>query len=160
MNINKINIRNMAESELDEPVWRYLTFSKFASLLTYGALWFPKLNILQDQFEGMLTKPAEKAMHEDLKDWKNTFTSPEHHKMIDDMPRNNIEDGREQTVVNCWFFGKTESQKMWDDYVGSTEGLAIKSTTRKLASNIYVNPEVSMIGKVRYVDFDSYELKP
>jgi hypothetical protein len=34
-------------------IWRYLTFPKFASLLDLGALWFSKLQILEDAEDGM-----------------------------------------------------------------------------------------------------------
>jgi len=56
MQIKKEKIKNIDENELDNVVWRYLTFPKFISLLAYGALWFSKLNILQDKYEG--TMPA------------------------------------------------------------------------------------------------------
>jgi len=158
MQIKKENIKNIDENELDNVVWRYLTFPKFISLLVYGALWFPKLKILQDQYEGSLPARVEAQMHQNNQKWKSTFTSSEYHKQIDAWPSDNVNDGRELTVVNCWFIDTIESKRMWDEYVGSSEGVAIKSTIRKLATYVYAYPEWSHIGKVKYVDKQSYEM--
>ncbi len=157
MQIKKEKIRNIDENELDDVVWRYLTFPKFISLLTYGALWFPKLNILQDQFEGTMPIPTEDRMQESHQEWKTAFP-PYLHEQIDGMAKANIKDGRELTVVNCWFLGAEESQVMWDKYVTANEGLAVKSTIRKLATHVFVEPEFSYIGKVKYVDFESHKM--
>lgn len=152
------NLKNLTEADLDFTIWRYLTFSKFISLLTYQAIWFSKLQILQDQYEGTLPAPAKLNMHEELQKWKTLFTNPDHHRQIDEMPDRNVEDGRELTVVNCWFLGDQESQRMWNEYVGHSEGVAIKSTIRKLCSYIFVYPEVSHIGKVKYVELNKHNM--
>jgi hypothetical protein len=55
-------LKNISESELDSTIWRYLTFAKFVSLITYQALWFSKLNILQDEFEGTLPFSTEEIV--------------------------------------------------------------------------------------------------
>lgn len=147
---------NLDKSELDLCAWRYLTFSKFISLITYRALWFPKLNILRDQYEGSLPARTEAQMHQNNQKWKSKFTSSEHQKQIDAWPSDNVNDGRELTIVNCWFIDTIESKRMWDEYVGSSEGVAIRSTIRKLATYVYAYPEWSHIGKVKYVDLQSY----
>ncbi len=159
MQIKKENIKNIFANELDSTVWRYLTFSKFISLLVYGALWFTKLNILQDQFEGTLPTTAKESLQQNHQKWKQIFP-PDLHWQIDQMAERNIKDGRELTVVNCWFLGDSESPKMWKNYTINNDGVAIKSTIRKLATYIYVEPEFSCIGKVEYVDFSSHDMTP
>ncbi len=149
---------NLDESELDQSVLRYLTFTKFISLITYQSLWFSKLKILQDEYEGVLPAETETKIHQNNQGWKSLFTSPEHHKQIDAFPSNNVKDGRELTVVNCWTLNTIESERMWGEYVGSSEGVAVKSTIRKLATYVYAYPEWSHIGKVKYVDHQSYEM--
>ena len=76
------------------------------------------------------------------------------------MADRNEQDGRELLVVNCWYLGKTDSPKMWKEYGGGSGGIAINSTIRKLAQYVYAWPEYSHIGKVKYVDFDTYEMTP
>jgi hypothetical protein len=148
--------KNLSESEFDNTVLRYLTFAKFISLITYQALWFSKLSILQDEFEGTLPSATEKILTTENQKSKIFFNHPDLHKQIDNWTSKNVSDGRELTVVNCWFLGEQESKVMWNEYVGHTEGVAIKSTIRKLIQYIFAWPEFSSIGKVKYVDFGSH----
>lgn len=150
--------KNLSEADLDLTVFRYLTFPKFISLLSYQALWFPKLNILRDKFEGGLPFHAEKNMRKGNEKWKKTFNSPELHAQIDNWPNTNVSNGKELTVVNCWFLGDSESQEMWSEYVGTSEGVAIKSNIRKLAQYVYAHPDHSQIGKVKYINFAEYTM--
>ena len=154
MNINRYV--NLSDDELDLTAWRYFTFSKFVSLITYGALWFPKLKILKDEFEGALPEVTETKMRQENEKQKMFFNTPEFHKQIDEWPSNNVRDGQELTVVNCWFLDEVESKRMWDEYVGHNEGVAVKSTVRKLAKYVYAYPDFSHIGKVKYVDHKTY----
>jgi len=150
------NIKNIHQTELDLLVWRYLTFPKFISLVTYGALWFAKLNILQDQFEGTLPIATETQMRQYNKQSKKVFNTPEYHQQIDNWPKDIVSSGRELTVVNCWFLGENESRDMWTGYIGSNEGVAICSSIRRLQNSVYAYPEFSLIGRVQYVDFDKH----
>ncbi len=150
--------KNLPDIDLDLTVFRYLTFPKFISMLSYQALWFPKLNILRDKFEGGLPFHAEIKMREQNEQWKKTFNSPEFHAQINSWPETNVRDGRELTVVNCWFLGSNESQKMWDEYVSNPEGVIIKSTVRKLMQHVYTDPGHSQIGRVKYVKFSEHTM--
>jgi hypothetical protein len=147
---------NLTGDELDLTAWRYFAFSKFISLITYGALWFPKLKILKDEFEGTLPEVTETEMRQENEKQKMFFNTPEFHKQIDEWPSNNVRDGRELTVVNCWFLDEVESKRMWNEYVGHDEGVAVKSTVRKLAKYVYAYPDFSHMGKVKYVDHKTY----
>lgn len=160
LNRNMINnyLFNLTEADLDLTVWRYLTFPKFISMLTYQALWFSKLKSLQDQNEGILPTPAKINMGKEFQQWKNMFADPTLHRQIDEMPDRNVEDGRELTVVCCWFLGDQESKIMWDQYVGTPEGVAIKSTVRQLIKYVFVWPDFSQIGKVKYVDLRNHNM--
>lgn len=149
---------NLTESELDTTVWRYLTFSKFIALISYGALWFPRLEYLLDQFEGTMPVKTAATIKGRNQNWKSVLGSPDLHKQLDDMHEVNVLDGRSLTNVNCWFIGDEESKQMWDEYVGTPEGVAVRSTIQRLRDNIHVPTEVSFIGRVKDIDFDSHEM--
>ena len=155
-----MNFRNLSESELNSTVWRYMPFSKFISILTYQALWFSKLNILQDGYEGIMPPRTKEAMNLEYQKHKAYFNTPEFHKQIDQWADTNEADGRELLVVNCWFFGERESERMWKEYVSSVEGVAIKSTPKRLSENVMMLGDNTRchIGKVRYVDHSTYEM--
>jgi hypothetical protein len=151
------NYKNLSEDKLNLVVCRYLTLPKFINMLAYSAIWFSKLNILQDQFEGMIPKQTKKNMFVDSQKWKQVFPEKLYHQ-IDSMIDRNEKDSRELLVVNCWYLGKADSLKMWKEYGGDSGGIAIQSTVRKLAQYVCVQPEYSHIGKVKYIDFDTYEM--
>jgi len=123
------HLKNLDESEFDRPLWRYLTFPKYISMLAYGALWFPKLNILQDKFEGRMPARVDTEMRAEHERLKQNF-HPSLHDQFDRMNQRNVDDGRELTAVSCWFLSSNESSKMWSAYTANCEGVAIKSTVR------------------------------
>jgi hypothetical protein len=139
---------------------RYMPFAKFISLISYQALWFSKLNILQDTYEGMLPAESKRAMREEDEEFKSWFDSPEHHRQIDAWADDNENDGRELLVVNCWFLGERPSERMWSEYGGSNDAVAIKSTVGRLANNVFVprDEHRSHIGLVSYVDYSSHRM--
>lgn len=152
--------KNITDEEIKCPVLRYLTFAKFISLLEFKALWFCKLNVLIDEFEGKLpTKPRQKML-ENQEELKKTFTAPEFQESLNRMTNDHEKGGRELTAVCCWYFGDTESLEMWQKYVPNNEGVAVKSTVKKLSECIFTHPEYSQIGKVQYVNFNEYEMTP
>lgn len=150
----------LEQSQMDSTVWRYMSFTKFISLLTYQALWFSKLHTLQDKFEGIIPQLVKNKMTSDNQKWKKIFNAKEHHEQIDNWPSKNEEDGRELLVVNCWFMGEDESNEMWEQYGGGMESVAIKSTIGQLRDSVLViqNEGISQLGKVSYVSMESHEM--
>lgn len=158
----KAQLYNIEEDELDTVVWRYLTFPKFIHLISYGALWFCRLQHLIDEFEGKLPHQSLAKMREKNEETKRKmqkhFPSAEHQRQIEEWPEKNVSDGKSLTAVNCWFIGDSESEFMWNEYVGSREGVAVKSTIRAVRDSVFLSRRVSFIGPVKYVDFDTYQM--
>jgi len=154
-----MNTRDLSQKDLDLSVWRYMPFSKFISLLTYGALWFPKLNILQDQYEGTMPHLVKEMMDQKHDSMKKGF-HPSLHSQFDNMAARNVEDSRELIVANSWFLNESESKTMWTDYGEGNDSVAIKSTVGRLTANIAVpnDTHVTHIGRVKYVDFNNHSM--
>lgn len=128
--------------------------------MTYRAVWFCKLRILEDDYEGRIPAPTKAKLHTENQAWKLQFNSPEFHRQIDDWP-NDIEDsGRELLVVSCWFLGETESTQMWQEYGLSDESVAVTSTIKRLATSLLVptDPTYTHFGKVEYVDHKNFNM--
>jgi hypothetical protein len=155
-----MKLRNLQSEDLERTVWRYMPFAKFISLITYQALWFSKLNILQDTYEGLLPVESRREMREEGQEIKSWFNTPEFHRQIDAWPDQNENDGRELLVVNCWFLGERPSERMWSEYGGSHDAVAIKSTIGRLANNVFVprDEHRSHIGLVSYIDYGSHRM--
>lgn len=154
-----MKLRDLGPEDFDRTVWRYLPFTKFISLLTYQALWFSKLNILQDAYEGLIPAKAKERMHEENQRYK-AILPREFHRQIDSWANTNENDGRELLVVTCWFLGECDSIQMWREYGGSDEAVAVKSTIGRLFNHVFVPREetVSHLGRVSYVEHDTHEM--
>ena len=156
----RMELRNLSETDMEKTVWRYMPFAKFISLMTYQALWFSRLNILQDTYEGMIPVKVKRQMHENNQKFKTQFNTPEFHRQIDKWADDNEEGSRELLIVSCWFLGEGDSERMWREYGGSNEAVAIKSTVGRLAQYVLVprDKNISHLGLVSYVDHDNHEM--
>lgn len=141
----------------DISIWRYLTFPKFVSLVTTQALWFSKLEVLDDTLEGTVPQPARSKMQEQAREMENWFPDEQRKQQIRGSVEQNVEDGRELIVANCWFIGEHESQGMWRDYASGSEGVAIRSDARSLANSVAVSHKHWWMGHVAYVDVANHE---
>ncbi len=155
--MTNFSLRHLSEADLELVVWRYLTFPKYVSMMIYGAIWFSKLKILIDADEGSMPVVAGSEMTDRLLNWDVIKSNPEWTAQIKNANQRNVEDGRELTVANCWFCDDKESKRMWDDYAGP-EGVAVSSTIRRLGQSVYCRPDLSLLGRVQYVDLQTHNM--
>jgi len=143
----------------DVIIWRYLDFTKYVDLLTWGHLWFARLNTLGDPFEG--TYPAENharfARMAELEAEKLKDASEEERERRVSVVRHSATWTSKYNgacaYVNCWHNSDHESAAMWKLYLKSDEGIAIRSTTRRLADCFASHTVRVFISKVKYIDF-------
>ena len=128
----------------DAVLWRYMSYTKFVSLLTKNALFFSRADKLGDPFEGSLS-PINIASRPEMYKGK----PEDQYKLIGEM----IKDLRRFTLVNCWHENQDESDAMWKLYSGVEDGIAIKTDFQSLSKSLQGSHPVS-IGKVTYVDYD------
>jgi hypothetical protein len=124
-------------------LWRYLSFSKFVSLLDSAQLHFTRVDNFDDHFEGAWPK-------KDFDYWTRerligVFKVPD---FTEQMKCN--------VAVSCWFKSPHESAAMWRLYAAGNEGVAIATTFGKLydlvnAAAIPTN-WLSGAGSVEYID--------
>jgi hypothetical protein len=140
---------------MENPAWQPRGGERVRhSLLTYRALWFSKLKTLVDKYEGLVPTVTARAMQEHTQ-----RNAPAHlREALVGTHERNVDDGRELTVVNCWFLSDGDSERMWQEYAGGLEGVAIRSTVRALSQYVFCDPQFSCIGKVQYVDLDTHEM--
>lgn len=147
----------------DLVIWRYMDFTKFVALLETKHLFFPRVSILEDSFEGSFptTQPALK-------------------RVLDMLPQGAIRpssritvsaglDGvwkflRQWALVSCWHASPYESAAMWRLYAATNAAVAIRSTVAKLRTSLddpSPMPESLFgfnhyhVGAVEYIDFAS-----
>jgi hypothetical protein len=138
----------------DVPIWRYMDFSKYVSLLDRQALFFARADLLGDPFEGSVG-----ALNLALRQ-ESFARSPDAPKDAFDKFAATIskffENQRRWTFVNCWHMNDHESAAMWRLYAQSNEAIAIQSTYALLDEclpAIAVGESPIFVGQVQYVDY-------
>ena len=167
--MSSLKIQGFAQEEKPASidVLRYMPLSRFLSLLELQAMWFSRLGALQDQYECTNPKGARGFLLKAMKDNPSLKESPTplgvpFKDLLKISDNGNSGDGfRQGGLVNCWFIGKMEAEKMWRKYGDSGKGIAVRSTVKKLATSFQIPDDfakVSQIGRVQYVDFETRDL--
>lgn len=127
-------------------LWRYMGLSKFVSILHSDSLYFAKPKTFIDTYEGHFSKYDLDSHRLVITDYleRRGLKLSEYVKMC-----------REYAGVICWHMNEFESAAMWDLYLQSNEGIAVKTTYRKLMGSITDNRFFIHPGKVQYIDFNS-----
>jgi hypothetical protein len=119
-------------------VWRYLNLPRLVSLLVAHKLILTRVDLLNDQFEGSVTRGVYEA-------WK---VNPHNAAMFARM-RPEL---KQHVYVSCWHANNSESESMWRLYCGDQEGIALQTTYERLDGSI--SPH-AFLGEVTYVDYSA-----
>ena len=121
-------------------IWRYMSLSKFLSLINNEELYFARHDKFFDAQEGILSDPD-----------KSFFDS----KVPGISSRMKCENFG-CTYINCWIMSDTEQYLMWTAYSSIDEGIAIKTTVGNLIDSLDPNDKRSIyISDVNYIDYKS-----
>ena len=132
-------------------IWRYVDFAKFLSLIDSSTLHFARLDQMEDECEGAFSEASfdtivslidgeeGKRMEQEL--------NQQHRKTMDFVREVN----RKGIFVNCWHMSEIESAAMWKIYSGL--GIAVQSTSQRLADSFIDPHEPVFISTIRYEDF-------
>jgi hypothetical protein len=136
--------------ELPEPeamIWRYMSLEKLLALLQTSRLVFSALRTLRDPYEGRFPTSAARLLDNRIGEAlaKQGLTNADLTELL-----------REKIFVSCWHVNEDDSAAMWSLYSG-TAGVAIRSTIGRLKQCLDVLPIQSLLGLVKYVDYDSFE---
>jgi hypothetical protein len=106
-------------SDENSLIWRYMDFTKYVSLLESQALYFARIDLLEDRFEGSITPATLRARNEFLGQAGEVKL-----KFLTDK----IGELRRFTYVNCWHMNMYESLAMWKLYSKSNESVCVQTT--------------------------------
>ena len=129
-------------------LWRYMDFTKLISLLEDRALVFPRTDLFEDPYEGLLPEAAVRALRADPSPYQ---LSPAHAELWLKHP----EVMRRQLYVSCWFASAFESAAMWKLYLSSSVGIAIRTSCDALAEALESCPYTVGLSAVRYIDYET-----
>ncbi len=122
----------------DTIIWRYVDFTKFISYLEKKALFFVRSDQLSDRYEGKFTEADANLWAEKLK------------------PKTKLNMMEKSVNISSWHINDSESAAMWEICLQSNEGVAIKSTFKRLKDSFFLHKEDNIyIGKVNYIDYST-----
>jgi hypothetical protein len=128
------------------PIWRYMDFAKFVSLLHRQALFFPTAASLGDPYEGsypaanVRLRPSWYGEH--AANAMETQVRPEKLRRL------------HTTLISCWHMNEVESAAMWHLYAKEGYGIAIRSSYTRLRQAIST-AQPFYIGVVKYLAYES-----
>lgn len=127
-------------------IWRYVDFIKFVDLLENQCLFFARVDKLGDDFEGSCPKANLR------------YRLKQYSRLVGvDIEADDISAFyrllREFTAVNCWYINEYESAAMWTLYLKSNEGIALRSSYRRLRDS-FIDQKPHKICKVHYIDYE------
>lgn len=134
-------------------IWRYMSFTKFVSVLDKKALYFSRATNQYDKSEGHYSDASKRGLESSIEsinpDDKNL---PVVKKLISRL-LNEPEKDKSQFYLSCWQENEHESMTMWEEYMKNDEGVCIQSSVRKLKESISNHPYPAVhIFKVEYYD--------
>jgi hypothetical protein len=154
-----------------QTIWRYMSFSKFMSLVSSGRLWFARADILQasDPMEGRVPDAQVEANNEFLRSMNlvpmtdgcgnevHSSGQRGEHSVVMNARHDYFE--RYHTYINCWHVGNVENFAMWRVYGEDSNCLAIKSTVGDLRRALGKSDNYRIYaGKMNYVDYSDPEI--
>ncbi|MCL9637712.1 hypothetical protein L2095_23490 [Bacillus zanthoxyli] len=135
----------------EQVIWRYMDFTKFVDLLTTQSLFFNRSDRFNDPFEGSITQSVLKDRQLMLK--YNSFPDKHVENALQQWSAG-TEKIRESILINCWHMNDYESAAMWNLYLKSNEGVAIKSNYDRFKNSFNQTDKDIFIGAVKYLDYE------
>lgn len=156
MSIN-VNYPRISFPSENYPLVRYMDFPKFISLLKSQALFFCRLDALEDQLEGTTANPNRQQRVDRYKALRNTGYFERH---FDDEEIENLVDDyyvfeqkqRSLHCVNCWNLARSESSALWKIYSANGSGIMVKSSRDGLVKAFENVEEEIFMSSVAYID--------
>ena len=127
-------------------VWRYLDLAKFIWLLEYQKLHLARLDLLNDPHEGSTPSFVADIRDQQLRE----LGSPQ---ILEQLSQVSLQ-SRKALYVSCWHLGNSQSEAMWRLYCSNDNGVAIRTTYKKLVESIDYDPYL-YIGRVTYLDYET-----
>jgi hypothetical protein len=123
---------------IDVKIWRYMDLTQFVSMLEKKGLLFTRADLLDDKFEGTMSRPLR-----DFLDAKSPWVTQAH--------AGTLQLAKGWSFVNCWHMNEFESVAMWKIYSTSKDSVCLQSTFARLRD---VLPEDVYVGVVNYISYD------
>jgi hypothetical protein len=116
-------------------IWRYMDFTQFVSMLDEKGLLFTRADLLEDKFEGTMSRP--------LYDFLLDQGDPQQHADLLRLTKG-------WSFVNCWHMNESESAAMWKIYSTAKESVCVQTTFARLRDALAEEVHIGVISYISY----------
>jgi hypothetical protein len=143
----------------DATLWRYMDVARFIDLIDRRALYFARVDQMEDPWEGTLGERGEEENMEAIAAGLPphiTSTASAVEAVRKDYRRFRAQ-YRTRMYLSCWVGSEVESAAMWRIYTGRDGlGVAIETTFERFERALPAEyPHEIVAGRVRYIDYRS-----
>jgi len=129
--MNKTSNNSPEQAGLKNPVWRYMSFSKFVWVIQNRCLWLSRADLLGDPWEISLS--GEQLQHVINRHPISPVGEPPRESATERAERI-VNSWREKTYINCWNMSEHESNALWQIYCKNIDGVVLQTNFEKLNS--------------------------
>ena len=131
-------------------LWRYMSYSKFISVLQKSALYFCRIDCFEDKLEATQPSGSRHFARMTGNPWQ-VFEM----QCVDKQ----LEIYRNMTFANCWHINERENPDMWETYVEAqgNEGIAIQTFFGNFAECFDTSRGLTNL-KMQYIDYNKMYL--
>jgi len=151
------NHPNCLEPEPDNKLWRYMSFSKFVSLLDTKSLFFAEPSALGDKFEGSYPKNNNQIKMRPLTKEEFENNNYQYNDNYEEYLKNynlNKQFMHNSFNICCFHLNEHESFAFWKIYSSEDYGIAIQTTFENLKKSLVVCEDKNVsCGKIIYLDY-------
>lgn len=130
-------------TELNIKIWRYMDLTQLVSMLEEKGLLFTRADLLDDKFEGTMSRPLWDFL-------ERRGADPEQHA-------GQLRLTKGWTFVNCWHMNEYESAAMWKIYSSAKESVCLQTTYARLRAAL--DKDV-YIGVINYISYELDKMPP
>lgn len=137
---------------------KYLDLEKLISMLHRKALFFTRVDKMQDHFEGTFTQPdieARRNWYRKHKKDNGEFYSEEEIEAAIKKYDETAYKKRSMVIISCWHESGHESAAMWKIFSDMKEGIMLTSTFENFRKCFDSSTETVYISKVNYLNYES-----
>ncbi|KAB1193640.1 hypothetical protein GJR96_09395 [Haloferax sp. MBLA0076] len=139
----------------DSKVWRYVNFTEIMSILERQSLWFSNFSNFEDPYEGTIPK---KNLEEEID--KISSRADISRDAATNLHETYVSGNRhgQSGFVNCWNLSEYESAALWEQYIDSTDGVAIQTTVDRLEQSLSDCGRELTFGEIEYISYEDAKI--
>ena len=139
---------------------KYLDITKFISLLQRESLFFCRLDILEDHFEGTTSSLNQEKRYEYFANQHNYISGDPKltdREIVENVHKLNQEEEKFKKLVcvSCWNKSKNESAALWKIYSDLNKGIMITSKVRNIIEAFSETSENIEFTEVVYINYNT-----